>query len=35
MTKPMRLMATAKALLTHAQVAGQFVRVSNNIAALL
>ena len=35
MTKPMRLMATATAMLTHAQIAGQFVRVSNNIAALL
>jgi len=35
MTKPMRLMATSTAMLTHAQVAGQFVRVSNNIAALL
>jgi len=35
MTKPMRLMATATAMLTQAQIAGQFVRVSNNIAALL
>jgi len=35
MTKPMRLMATATAMLTHAQIAGQFFRVSNNIAALL
>eukprot|EP00168_Porphyra_purpurea_P014823 TRINITY_DN4352_c0_g1_i1.p1 TRINITY_DN4352_c0_g1~~TRINITY_DN4352_c0_g1_i1.p1 ORF type:complete len:291 (-),score=12.09 TRINITY_DN4352_c0_g1_i1:81-953(-) len=35
MDKPMRLMATATVILTQAQIAGQFVRVSNRIAALL
>jgi len=35
MTKPMRLMAAATAMLTQAQIAGQFVRISNYIAALL
>eukprot|EP00168_Porphyra_purpurea_P021058 TRINITY_DN9168_c0_g1_i1.p2 TRINITY_DN9168_c0_g1~~TRINITY_DN9168_c0_g1_i1.p2 ORF type:complete len:150 (+),score=24.02 TRINITY_DN9168_c0_g1_i1:684-1133(+) len=34
-TKPMRLMAFATAMLTRAQMAGQFVRVFDNIAALL
>jgi len=35
MIKPIGLMATATAMLTQEQIAGQFVRVSKNIAALL